>query len=63
MFLGLDYIQSVLLLQPNLHATSAAMKPFFGLRGTGLNIMIGVIAGLDFLYVGLSMIYLRGTQG
>ena len=27
------------------------MKPYFGLRGTNLNIMISVIAGLDFLYV------------
>ena len=26
------------------------MKPYFGLRGTNLNIMISVIAGLDFLY-------------
>lgn len=31
------------------------MKPYFGLRGTSLNIMIGVIAGLDFLYVALSI--------
>jgi uncharacterized metal-binding protein len=37
------------------------MKPYFGLRGTNLNIMIGVIAGLDFLYVGLSLIC-RDTQ-
>lgn len=27
------------------------MKPYFGLRGTSLNIMISIIAGLDFLYV------------
>lgn len=35
------------------------MKPYFGLRGTNLNIMIGVIAGLDFLYVGLSIFTLE----
>lgn len=29
----------------------AVMKPYFGLRGTALNIMISIIAGLDFLYV------------
>jgi hypothetical protein len=29
----------------------AVMKPYFGLRGTTLNIMISIIAGLDFLYV------------
>ena len=29
----------------------SAMKPYFGLRGTALNIMISIIAGLDFLYV------------
>lgn len=39
------------------------MKPFFGLRGTGLNIMIGVIAGLDFLYVVLfSIVHFRSMQ-
>lgn len=27
------------------------MKPYFGLRGSSLNIMISIIAGLDFLYV------------
>ncbi|KAJ5961657.1 hypothetical protein N7501_006598 [Penicillium viridicatum] len=35
------------------------MKPFFGLRGTGLNVMIGVIAGLDFLLFG----YDQGVMG
>jgi hypothetical protein len=30
---------------------SVTMKPYFGLRGTSLNIMISIIAGLDFLYV------------
>lgn len=29
----------------------AIVKPYFGLRGTALNIMISIIAGLDFLYV------------
>lgn len=28
------------------------MKPYFGLRGSSLNIMISIIAGLDFLYAG-----------
>jgi hypothetical protein len=30
------------------------MKPYFGLRGTRLNIVISLIAGLDFLYVGIA---------
>lgn len=28
----------------------AIVKPYFGLRGTALNITISIIAGLDFLY-------------
>ncbi|KAJ5086772.1 hypothetical protein NUU61_008079 [Penicillium alfredii] len=35
------------------------MQPYFGLRGTGLNIMISVIAGLDFLLFG----YDQGVMG
>lgn len=30
------------------------MKPYFGLRGTRLNIVISLVAGLDFLYVGIA---------
>ncbi|KAJ5679586.1 hypothetical protein N7462_007830 [Penicillium macrosclerotiorum] len=35
------------------------MKPYFGLRGTSLNIMISIIAGLDFLLFG----YDQGVMG
>lgn len=31
------------------------MQPYFGFRGTSLNIMISIIAGLDFLYVNVLM--------
>lgn len=34
-------------------------KPYFGLRGTPLNIAIGTIAGLDFLLFG----YDQGVMG
>lgn len=35
------------------------MGRFLGLRGTSLNLAIGIIAGLDFLYVNWRFLILR----